>query len=37
MALQAGSLIGKTELSNSVPGGSDRHAQLLKAGIFEII
>ena len=35
MALQAGSL--STEPSNSVPGSSDRRAQLLMVGNFEII
>ena len=37
MALQAAPLIGTTEPSNSVPGSSDRHGQLLTAGNFKII
>ena len=37
MALQAALLNGTTEHPNYVPGSSDRHAQLLKAGNFEII
>ena len=37
MALQATPLISTTEPLNSVPGSSDRHAQLLAAGNFEII
>ena len=36
MALQTAPLIGMTESSNSVPGSSDRHAQLLTVGNFEI-
>ena len=37
MALQAAPLIGTMEPLNSVPGSSDRHAQLLTACNFEII
>ena len=37
MALQAAPMIGTTEPSNSVSGSSDRHAQLLAVGNFEII
>ena len=37
MALQATPMIGMAEPSNFVPGSSDRHAQLLKAGNFKII
>ena len=37
MAFQAAPVIGKTEPSNSVSGSSDRHAQLLAVGNFEII
>ena len=37
MVLQAAPLIGTTKPSNSAPGASDRHAQLLKVGNFEII
>ena len=36
MALQASPLIGTMESSNSVPGSSDRHVQVLTAGNFEI-
>ena len=36
MTLQAAPLIGMTKLLNSVTGSSDRHAQLLAAGNFEI-
>ena len=36
MALQTAPLIGMTESSNSVPGSSDRHVQLLTVGNFEI-
>ena len=37
MSLQAVPLIGTTERSNSAPESSDRHAQLLTVGNFEII
>ena len=37
MAFQATPVIGTTEPSNSVSGSSDRHAQLLAVGNFEII
>ena len=37
MAFQAAPLIGSTEPSNSVPGNSDKHVQLLTADKFEII
>ena len=37
IALQAASLNGSTESSNSVPGSSDRHVLLLTEGNFEII
>ena len=37
MALQVGPLISMMEPSNSVPGGSDKYAQLSTAGNFKII
>ena len=37
MAFQATPLIGTTEPSNSVPGNSNKHVQLLTADKFEII
>ena len=37
MALQGAPLISSMEPSNSVPWSSDKHAQLLTAGNFEII
>ena len=37
MALQAALLIVMMELSKSVPGRCDRHAQLVTVGNFEII
>ena len=37
MAIQAASLIGSTELSNFVPGYSNRHAQLFTVTNFKII
>ena len=37
MAFQSALLIGITEPSNSVPGSSDKHAQLLASDNFEMI
>ena len=37
IALQAASLIGTTEPSNSIPGSSDRHALVSTEGKFKII
>ena len=37
MALQAAPVISTTELSSSVSGSSDKHAQLLTVGNFEMI